>query len=123
VPSVTGNRSREVDEWFATYDNPQRELVQEVREAILATDDRVSEAIKWQAPTFMFNGNIASFYPRSKAHVSLMFHLGAQLPDPTGLLEGTGETSRVAKFVDHDDLVAKTPALQGLIAAWIDAHS
>jgi hypothetical protein len=120
---VTVNRSREVDEWFATYDNPQRELVQEVRETILATDDRVSEAIKWQAPTFMFNGNIASFYPKSKAHVSLMFHQGAQLPDPTGLLEGTGETSRVAKFADHDDLVAKTPALQGLITAWIDAHS
>jgi len=120
---VTGNRNREVDEWFATYDNPQRELVQEVREAILATDERVAEAIKWKAPTFMFNGNIASFYPKSKAHVSLMFHQGSSLPDPHGLLEGTGDTSRVAKFIDHDDLVAKTPALQDLIAAWIDAHS
>jgi hypothetical protein len=120
---VSGNHNPDVDTWFDSYDNPQRELVQAVRDVVLATDERVTEAIKWQAPTFMFNGNIASFYPKSKAHVSLMFHVGASLPDPAGLLEGTGETSRVAKFADHDDLVGKTPALQGLVAAWIDAHS
>jgi hypothetical protein len=120
---VTGQHNPDVDAWFATYDNPQSDLVQAVRDVVLATDERVGETIKWQAPTFMFNGNIASFYPKSKAHASLMFHQGATLPDPTGLLEGTGETSRVAKFTDHDDLVAKTPALQGLVAAWIDAHS
>ena len=41
----------------------------------------ISETIKWKAPTFMFRGNIASFYPRSTKHVSLMFHTGAVLPD------------------------------------------
>jgi hypothetical protein len=50
-----------------------------------------------------------------------MFHTGAALPDPTGLLEGTGETSRVAKFLDAEDLAAKADALRGLVAAWIAA--
>ena len=114
------NVNPEVDAWFESYDNPQKPLVQAVREVILAADDRITEAIKWKAPTFMYRGNIASFYPRSKQHVSLMFHLGASLPDPDGLLEGEGDTSRVAKFMSADDLGAKSDALRGLVAAWIE---
>ena len=114
------NRDPEVDAWFETYDNPQRDLVQAVRQTILDADPRMRETIKWKAPTFMYKGNLASFYPRSTQHVSLMFHTGATLPDPTGLLEGEGDTSRVARFADGTDLAAKEQALRGLVAAWIE---
>jgi hypothetical protein len=113
------NRSPEVDAWFESYENPQKELVQAVRAVVLDVDGRISEAIKWKAPTFSFRGNIASFYPRSAKHVALMFHTGATLPDPMGLLEGEGDTSRVARFVDADDLAAKADALRELVRAWI----
>jgi hypothetical protein len=115
-----GNRNPDVDAWFDRYDNPQKALVQAVREVILDTDDRVTEAIKWQAPTFMYDGNIASFYPKAKQHASLMFHTGASLPDPTGMLEGAGETGRMARFTSFEDLDAKADALRGLVRAWID---
>jgi hypothetical protein len=118
-----GNRNPEVDAWFDAYDNPQKDLVEAVRSVVLGADPRVSEAIKWKAPTFMFKGNIASFYPKTKTHVSLMFHTGASLPDPHHLLDGEGETSRVARFESHEDLAAKTPALQGLIATWIESRA
>ena len=108
-----------VDAWFERYDNPQRDLVMAVRDTILAADERVTETIKWQAPTFMYRGNIASFYPKATGHASLMFHRGAELPDPAGLLEGEGDVSRVAKFVDADDLERKREALQEIVRAWI----
>jgi len=117
------NVSPEVDAWFARYDNPQKDLVDAVRRVVLDTDDRVTETIKWQAPTFIYRGNIASFFPKSKAHVSLMFHTGASLPDPHGLLEGEGAVSRVAKFIDADDLERKKPALQELVRAWVASRS
>lgn len=113
------NRDPVVEAWFETYDNPQKDLVRAVRQVILNVDPRISETIKWKAPTFMFNGNIASFYPRTTKHVSLMFHTGALLPDPTGLLEGDGDTSRVARFLNEADLEAKTEPLRRLIQAWI----
>ena len=118
---MAGNRNPDVDAWFERYDNPQKDLVQAVRAVILDADQRVTESIKWQAPTFVYRGNIASFYPKSKQHVSLMFHTGATLPDPSGLLEGSGETLRVAKFLDAADLDAKADALRGLVAAWIES--
>ncbi|HEV7195096.1 MAG TPA: DUF1801 domain-containing protein [Pedococcus sp.] len=122
MSDAPGNRNPAVDAWFETYTNPQAALVQQVRSLVLAVSPKVTEAIKWQAPTFLYRGNIASFYPKSKQHVSLMFHQGASLPDPTGLLEGEGDTSRVAKFADADDLATKAEALQGLVRAWITAH-
>ena len=113
-------RNPEVDAWFERYENPQRDLVQAVREAVLDADERVTETVKWQAPTFMYKGNIASFYPKTTKHASLMFHRGAMLDDPDGLLEGEGDVSRVARFLDADDLERKREALQRLIRNWIE---
>ena len=61
---------------MAAYENPMKPVVQAIREVMLSADPRVDECIKWQAPTFTFNGNIASFYPRANKHASLMFHQG-----------------------------------------------
>ena len=115
------NRSPEVDAWFATYENPQKELVQAVRDTLLDADERLGEAIKWKAPTFVYQGNLASFFPRSTQHVTLMFHTGAALPDPHDILEGDGPVARSVKIRDHDDLADKTEALRDLVAAWIES--
>jgi hypothetical protein len=45
------------------------------------------------------------------------------LPDPTGLLESDGEISRLARFRGEPDPAAKTEALRGLIAPWIELKS
>ncbi len=94
----------EVDSWFESYQNPQKALVLAVRDAVLDAHPGVTETIKWQAPTFVYNGNIASFYPKAKKTVTLMFHTGASIPDPDGLLEGDGDVSRVARFARRSRL-------------------
>ena len=71
-------RSKEVDAWFARYDNPMKEVVERIRMIVLGADRRIDECIKWQAPTFTYRGNLASFFPKSKKHASLMFHSGAK---------------------------------------------
>ncbi|MEY1555124.1 DUF1801 domain-containing protein [Yoonia sp. R2331] len=114
------NTSPEVDAWLAAYDNPQKDLVAAVREAILAADDRVTECIKWQAPTFVYKGNIASFFPKAKKHASLMFHKGATIPGNWPALEGDAAEGRSMKFADADDLAAKRDQLVGVVKAWCD---
>ncbi len=114
------NRNPEVDAWFERYDNPMKAAVQRVREIALAADPRVTEAVKWQAPTFMYKGNIASFFPKAKMHVSLMFHQGAAIPGQHPLLEGEADVGRSAKFVSLDDVERRRPALEAVIRAWCD---
>jgi len=112
------NTNLEVDAWMAAYDNPQKPVVQAVRELILGADERIGECIKWKSPTFTYKGNIASFNPRSKKHASLMFHTGAKIPGQHPALEGGGATARYIKFADLDDVAAKRPGLLAVLAAW-----
>ena len=109
-----------VDDWFASYDNPQKPLVLAVRAAVLKSDPRLDETIKWSTPTFVYKGNLASFNPKSKAHVSLLVHTGGQIAGDFPSLEGTGPIARVMKFTSADDLAAKLPELERLTRAWCD---
>jgi uncharacterized protein YdeI (YjbR/CyaY-like superfamily) len=108
-----------VDDFLKKKKSPLTKEIQLVREIILNTSDEVEEDIKWSSPTFMYKGNIASFYMNAKKHVSLMFHTGASIPDKYNLLEGDGNVSRVAKFLDMKDIEKKKKALQYLIREWI----
>ena len=114
------NRNPEVDKWFEAYDNPMKSVVAAIRDKVLASDSRIEEAIKWQAPTFIYKGNIASFFPRAKKHASLMFHKGAEIPGSFENLEGDGKEARSFKVKDLDDLNAKADELAAIFKAWCD---
>lgn len=112
--------TEKVDTWMSAYDNPQKDLVQAVREVMMAADARVSEDIKWQAPTFIYKGNIASFFPKAKKHASLMFHKGAEIAGDFPSLEGDGKEARSMKFLDAADLAEKRAELEAIVRAWCD---
>jgi uncharacterized protein YdhG (YjbR/CyaY superfamily) len=113
-------RNKEVDAWFARYENPMKPVVERVRALVLGADRRIDECIKWQAPTFVYKGNLASFFPKSKQHASLMFHVGAQIPGKHALLEGTGSTSRVMKLASVAEANAAKTGIEKLVRAWCD---
>ena len=46
------NESPEVVAWFGRSEHPLKDVMLAVREAILAADERMTESIKWQSPTF-----------------------------------------------------------------------
>ena len=116
-------RRREVDTWFRETNHPLKDLMLEVREIILKTDARMDECIKWKTPTFTFEGNMASFNPNTKKHVSLMFHTGAKIPGTFPSLEGGGTTARYMKFHDAREVRALSRELKAVTKAWIAMRS
>ena len=115
------NKSSEVEAWFAEYVHPAKDAMLRLRDIILS-DNRMTETIKWKAPTFMYEGNMASFNPRTKAHVSLMFHTGATIPGDHPRLEGGGETARYMKFADLAEVEAASDEILAIVAAWCDSR-
>ncbi len=111
----------DVEEWFDNYDHPAKEAMLRVR-AIILEDGRMNETIKWKSPTFMFEGNMASFNPRTKSHVSLMFHTGASIPGSFYHLEGGGETARFMKFADLDDVEDGADEIRSVVEAWCNSR-
>ena len=112
-------RQPEVDAWFDRYADPMKDVVLRMRDIVLEADPRIDECIKWQAPTFTYKGNLASFYPKSKDHASLMFHIGARIPGSYPRLEGTGDTSRIMKIGSVAEAESARPELESIVRAWI----
>jgi hypothetical protein len=113
------NINPDVDTLLDQKDHPLDAEIRRVREIILSTDERVEEAVKWSSPTFIYKGNIASFFMNAKNLVSLMFHKGAMIDDSSGLLEGEGKEARTARFYSLEDIENKKSDLENVIRGWI----
>lgn len=111
------NYSDEVEQWLVERDHPLDDAMRRAREVILGADERVTECIKWKTPTFVFNGNIASFNP-SKNVVSLLFHRGSEIPGKHPRLEGDGKLVRTMRFADLNDVEAAKEDLANAVQAW-----
>jgi hypothetical protein len=80
-----------------------RSLGKAVKKAV----PKVKEGINaWRQPTFESNGPFC-VYMVSKNHITFLFIRGASLPDPEGLLEGTGKNLRHVKIRSEEDLSRK----------------
>lgn len=92
----------------------------EIRRIVLAADGRIGETIKWQTPTFVYKGNLASFQPRAKKFASLLFHTGASIEGHFPALEGGESTARFMRFADMADVAAKAAELRRVVIVWCD---
>ncbi len=110
----------EVEAWLERSDNPLKPLVTQVREILLGADPRLGEVVKWSTPTFVYEGNLASFQPRAKQFVSLLWHQGASIPGAHPILEGGGETARYTRLASAEAIEAARSGLETVVRAWCD---
>ena len=111
-------RDPAVDDWLAGQPAELREALAHAREVILASDDRVTEAIKWKTPTFSYKGNILSFTGGAKSHVSLMFHRGADIPGDHPRLEGDGRLVRTMRLRDREEVETARSEIEAVVSSW-----
>jgi hypothetical protein len=64
---------------------------------------------------------MASFNPRSKKHVSLLFHTGASIPGHHPRLTGGGDTARYMTFADGGDVEEAADEIRAVTKAWCDS--
>lgn len=96
-------RSKEVDKWIINLEPNLREIANVLRDVIFKAEPAITESVKWSRPVYSHNGNICSIDP-AKDHLNLGFFEGANLPDPEGLLEGTGKEHRHIKVFKSLDI-------------------
>ena len=79
------------------------ELKKMVKELVPGTKETANA---WGVPTFVAQNPFA-FYMVGKKHVTFGFPFATALPDPEGLLEGTGKNMRHVKLRSSEDLDKK----------------
>jgi hypothetical protein len=115
------NDASAVDSYLQRIDHPFRAEMEAVRAIIVGASVKISERIKWNAPSFFYKEDFGAFNPRATeyAHLILLFPGGEGMDDKSGLLEGNHKDRREAKFHSLDDVKAKKRALQKLVENWI----
>ena len=102
----TSRGGKSVDGYIAGLKGEQAVIVAVVCKLVRAAIPRISEAIKWGQPVFELNGPVC--YVKAHAnHVTFGFWRGVDLPDPLGLLEGTGGKMRHTKLTRRADVRMK----------------
>jgi hypothetical protein len=109
-----------VDAYLRDVDHPFKAEMEAVRQIILGASPKISERIKWNAPSFYYQEDLGAFNPRAMeyAHLILLFPDGAGMDD-SRLLEGKHKDRREVKFHGMDDVRAKKPALEKLVKRWV----
>ena len=117
----TDNRLGTIDDVLKDVAEPLRGVMLRLREMVIAADPDTTEqprpgdnALSYGVgPQKMKQGYI--YIAPQRGYVNLGFYRGTSLPDPDGLLEGTGKGLRHVKVRNLEE--AERPAGQELIAA------
>lgn len=112
-------RTRDPDEWVELAPVFSRPLAEHVRRWVFRTAPDLTESIKWNMLCFSGRKLVCGL-SACKAHASLMFSRGTELPDPRGLFSG-GEMNthiRSVRFTSVEELDWK--ALGRLLLAAVD---
>lgn len=120
--------ANEVEAFMQKLDHPLQKEFQAVRAIILGASPKISEGIKWNAPSFRVDEYFATFHLR-KNEVFVILHLGAKvkdnstatlaISDPNGLLEWLAKDRAAVKFRDMKAIKANKTAFEKIVRQWI----
>jgi len=108
-------RDPEVEAWFARPDDALRLFAKPWFDQLRGCGDDVRELLHDGRPTACVGEAAFAYVDAFSAHVNVGFFFGAELDDPTGLLEGAGKRMRHVKLRWGEPV--NTEALNTLIAA------
>ncbi|MEP6612233.1 MAG: DUF1801 domain-containing protein [Mucilaginibacter sp.] len=128
-PKLTDQQ--QVTQHIEKLDASIKDIVESLRQIILNVSDEISERIKWNNPSFYYNGEMQPFDPKEykreiavfnlhKNRIMLVFPSGAKITDTTGLLTGDyADGRRIVVFKDMEDVKARKADLQLIIKEWL----
>ena len=127
-PMISGHD--QVEEFLSGLNHPLKEVVIETRALILASNNKITEHIKWNAPSFCIDDiDKITFNLHNKQYVMLVFHKGAKaksntskgplFKDDTGMLEWVANDRAVLKITSIAEVNSKSQQLKKLVNHWI----
>ena len=120
-----------VTAYIQALDQPLAEMVEAIRQVILSTDKTISEQIKWNSPSYFYNGEMKSFDPKEykrdlivvnshRGYILLVFPTGEKVKAVSKYLEGNyTDGRRLMKIMDLEDLKLKEKDLKKVIKEWL----
>jgi hypothetical protein len=131
LKSIKPTDQEEVTQHIQKLDASIKDTIEALQQIILSTDREISERIKWNNPSFYYNGEMKPFDPKEykreitvfnlhKNRIMLVFPSGAKINDTSGLLTGDyADGRRIVVFKDLEDVKVKEATLKNVIKKWL----
>ena len=118
-------------EFLTQFDDERKQLVEALLKAITEECPTLTEAIKWNAPTFCYNGkDRMTIMLHKKDRVGLILHIGAKpkedkkaphlYTDDTELLEWNSNIRATISFFGLTDFSSKRNLFKKAVKRWIE---
>ena len=93
-----------LEDYIKDQEKDKRDIVKELVSIVEKAAPKGEQGIKWAQPVFWDDNGPFCFIRAHKNHVNIGFWRGAEMKDPKGLLEGTGEKMRHIKITGLKDI-------------------
>jgi hypothetical protein len=122
------NQSSSVDQFMQTLDHPFKDEIVMVRQIILSADENITEHIKWNAPSFCYNGDDRiTFRLHPPKNIQFIFHRGAKVKDSsdfsfkdsTGLIKWITKDRGTVTFENKKEVVDHKEDMKILVKEWM----
>ncbi|WP_179873100.1 DUF1801 domain-containing protein [Microcella indica] len=128
---MTPSAQPSVADLVSALDEVTREQVQLLRDIIGSLEADLTEHVKWNAPSYVFDGEdrITMDLRNKQGLVKLVLHMGATRPEnrkgapvlleDEGIVEWASDVRGFVTFADAADIRAKEPALGRVLSSWL----
>jgi uncharacterized protein YdeI (YjbR/CyaY-like superfamily) len=114
------NDTKKVDEFISQLEHPLKAELEAVRSIIVNANPKIEEDVKWGGPSFLYREDMATFNPRIKNYVALIFHKGELLNIKSDFLEQATKGKVYAKFYSMDQVTANKELIEKMVNAWVE---
>jgi hypothetical protein len=113
------NNTKKVDEFMAALEHPLKAELETVRSIIVNANPKIEEDVKWGGPSFFYKEDLATFNPRIKNYVALIFHKGDLINIKSDFLENATKGKVYAKFYTMEQVTANKELIEKMVGAWV----
>ena len=114
------SNTKKVDEFMSKLEHPLKAEMEAVRAIIVNANSKIEEDVKWGGPSFFYKEDLATFNPKIKNYVALIFHKGELLNIKSDFLEEATKGKLYAKFYSMEQVTANKELIEKMVNKWIE---
>ena len=109
------NDADKVNEYMNKLEHPLKPEIEALRIIIRNASPKISERIKWNAPSYYYKEDLATFNPRATNHVHIVFHHAEIVNIHSMLLEGDYKDRRMIYLRTMEEVKANKKELEKIM--------
>lgn len=108
-----------VEEYMSRLEHPLKAELNVLRATIKNTDSRLTERIKWNAPSYYIHDDLLTFNLHLAKQIRLILHHPAIVKVESQILEGNYPDRRLIYFNSAEEIESKRSELERILKEYI----